>query len=80
MATTLNISSSVVLKNSPGKLLKITGLSATNTGTINDASATGGTNYICQLPATQQVFTLDWPCYVGIAVNISAGSVSVQWE
>jgi hypothetical protein len=80
MATTLNITGNTVLKTSPGKVIKVTGVVTGVVGTINDAAAAGGTNYICGLPALGQSLTLDWPTFVGITVNISAGAVSVQWE
>lgn len=80
MATNLNISASVVLKTAPGKVLKIAGVSGVPAGTINDAAATGGTAYVCALPAIGTIVAPDWPTFVGIAVNITAGAVSVMWE
>ena len=80
MGVNLNITSNTVLKTSPGKVLTVTGIGATNTGTINDSATAGGTVIICALPATQQVLTLNWPTFNGITVNISVGAVSVYWE
>lgn len=80
MASTLNIAANIVLKASPGKVLTITGVGATNTGTLNDATTIGGGAPICALPASQQALYLNWKTYAGIVVNITAGAVSVDWE
>lgn len=78
----LNITSTTVIKASPGVLFKVVIVKPpTAAGGIYDSATTtglGATNLIDSIGtgvAASYVFDLSWPCQVGITINPGTGGV-----
>jgi hypothetical protein len=83
-ASMLDISAQTVVKNAPGRLVKISVLVAGAAGTANDCATAGAVataNEICVIPAAVGIYSLDWPCTAGIVISPGAAQVvSVVYE
>jgi len=76
--SSLNITAATVVKATPGRLVKINVLTAGAAGTASDCATTGAVaaaNLICNIPATVGIYSLDWPCLVGIVITPGASQV-----
>ena len=81
----LNITAATVVKAAPGRLIRLNVLVAGSaTGTVNDCATTGAVataNEIFVIPETAAVYTLEWPCQVGIVVTPGTGqTVAVSYS
>ncbi len=67
-----NITAATVIKATPGRLVRISVVTAGSAaGTANDCATTGAaaaTNEIAAIPNTVGQIMLDWPCATGIVV------------
>lgn len=75
----LDITTATVVKATPGTLWTITVTTAGSTaGTANDVATTGGVaaaNLIAEIPNTVGIYSLTWPCLVGITITPGTGQV-----
>lgn len=84
-ANKLNVTAATVIKATPGRICKVSVITAATAGTfgIYDASTTGAaaaTNAVYPVstsawPAAGTVISLDFPCLTGIVVNPGTGGV-----
>lgn len=83
-SSSLNITTATTVKNTPGRLIRISVLVAGAAGTVNDCATTGAVataNQICVIPATVGVISLLWPCSTGITISPGAAQVvSVSYQ
>ena len=79
ISNSYNITAAAAVKTTPGRLVKISVVTAGSAaGSANDCAATGdaaAANKIASIPNTVGVITLDWPCAVGIVVTPGSGQV-----
>lgn len=73
-----NVAASAVIKASPGRLVRVSVITAGAVGTVNDcltvaAAAVG--NQIGVIPAAIGVYYFDWPCLTGIVYIVGAAQV-----
>ena len=86
VSNTYNVSTASVIKNSPGRVIRVSVITAGSTaGTINDCTTTGAaaaTNQIGSIPNTAgTVLYLDWPTTAGLVVVPGTGQVvAVNWD
>jgi hypothetical protein len=83
--STLNITGSVVIKATPGRVFKVSVIVAGGAaGTINDCATTGAaaaTNQIGTAPTTVGTVDFNWPMATGIVVVPGSGqTLAITWE
>lgn len=87
--STLNVTTTTVIKNAPGRIYKVTIITAPSAagGIYDSATPTGlgASNLIDNIGtglANSFIFALDgWPCANGITINPgTAGVVAVSWD
>jgi hypothetical protein len=84
--STLNITSSTVIKASPGRVFKVSVVVAGSTtpGTINDCTTTGAaaaSNQIGTAPNALGTIDFNWPMASGIVVVPQGGqTLAITWE
>lgn len=76
--TTYNVAASAVIKAAPGRLVRVSVITAGAAGTVNDcltvaAAAVG--NQIGVIPAAVGIYYFDWPCLTGIVYVPGAAQV-----
>lgn len=75
----LNITAATVVKATPGTLFTISVNTAGSTvGTASDVATTGAVaaaNLIAEIPNTVGIYSLTWPCKVGIVITPGTGQV-----
>lgn len=81
----LDITAATVVKATPGRLIRVSVLVAGSaTGTVNDCATTGAAataNEVFVIPETVGVYTLEWPCLVGIVIVPGTGqTISVSYS
>ena len=84
-ASKLDITAATVVKAGPGRLIRVSVLVAGSaTGTANDCLTTGAAataNEIFVIPETVGIYTLEWPCLVGIVIVPGTGqTISVSYS
>lgn len=79
VSNSYNITAVAVVKATPGRLVKISVVTAgSGAGIASDCAATGdvaAANKIASIPAAIGVIILDWPCAVGITITPGTGQV-----
>jgi hypothetical protein len=88
-SSALDVTAATVVKALPGRLVRITVLTAATAGTFGayDTTTTGSAatanaivQYTAAWPAVGTVITLEWPCANGIVVNPgTSGVVAVSY-
>jgi hypothetical protein len=77
--TALNLAASTVVKAGPGRLIKVSVITAGSTpGTVNDCLTTGAAaaaNQIGTIPNTVGTYVFDWPCLTGIVYVLGTAQV-----
>jgi hypothetical protein len=83
-ASALDLSSTTVVKSSPGTLYRVSVTTAGAAGAVYDyasSSGYGAANLIGTVPATVGVYEFEWPCAVGIVyVPGSAQVASISFS
>lgn len=77
-ASALNITAATVVKASPGTVFTITVNTAGAAGAVHDCLTTGAAaaaNLVFEIPAVVGIYTLTFPCFVGIVVSPGAAQV-----
>jgi hypothetical protein len=76
---TYNLSASTVIKATPGRVCKVSVITAGSApGTINNCITTGAaaaSNEIFVVPNTAGMYDIDWPCSTGITYILGTGQV-----
>lgn len=73
-----NVSASTVIKAGPGRLVRVSVITAGAAGTVNDCSTIAAAaigNQIGVVPATVGIYYFDWPCLNGIVYVPGAAQV-----
>lgn len=87
-ASALNITGTVVVKASPGRVCRLNVLTAPSVVlTVNDCATTGAVataNEIVAIPIATAVagssFPIDFPCLNGITVVLGTGTASISFD
>jgi len=77
-ASALNVTAATVVKAAPGTVFTVTVNTAGAAGSIHDCLTTGAaaaSNLVFNIPAVAGVYSLTFPCFVGIVVSPGAAQV-----
>ena len=85
VSNTYNVAASTVIKAAPGRVIRISVITAgSTTGTLNDCTTTGAAaaaNQIASVPNVVGVIYLDWPTTAGLVYVPGTGQVAaINWD
>lgn len=79
LSSAFNVAAATVIKAGPGRLVRVSVITAGAVGTVNDCLTTGAAavgNQIGVVPAAIGIYYFDWPCSTGIVYVPGAAQVA----